>query len=75
MRKIIEEQLIYSPKSKILINSWIISAVEVLGSGIVADDITISRTPDIKSTSLFTDGETDLPEEKKKILKDNLIEA
>ena len=57
LRKFIEEQLIYFPNSKRIIDSWIITAGELLDEIIVHDCIPINNMPAVQQSTLYASTE------------------
>ena len=58
LKKYIEEQVIYFPNSKRVIDSWIVNAADLFDSVIIRDEILISNLPPVQLASLFLDIET-----------------
>ena len=55
LRRFIEDQLVFFPKSKRVIDRWILSARELLNGVIVDNDIPISDLPACQFTALYAD--------------------
>ena len=55
LKRFIEEQLVYFPNSKRVIDSWIITAGELLDEVIVRNNIPISDMPPVQQTAIFAD--------------------
>ena len=55
LRRFIEEQLVFFPNSKRVIDGWIIIAGELLDEIIVHNNIPISNMPPVQQTAIFAD--------------------
>ena len=78
LRRFIEEQLVYFPNSKRVIDSWIIVAGELLDEVIVHDNIPITNMPPVQQTALYSVNEEECNEYieslKRKVIKSAMSE-
>ena len=78
LRKFIEEQLIYFPNSKRIIDSWIITAGELLDEIIVHDCIPINNMPAVQQSTLYASTEEEcvnyIQTRKEKVIKSAMSE-
>ena len=57
LRRFIEEQLVFFPNSKRVIDGWIITAGELLDEIIVHNNTPISNMPPVQQTAIFADSD------------------
>jgi len=74
MRKFVEEQLVYFPNAKRILDMWIIIAGELFDSIIIHDEIAISDMPPVQQTAMFDDIES-ASQVNRRQMKANVIDA